>query len=99
MYPSSAISPRSSEYAGSAAMLRLMTSRLLLASTPVSECGYKNSANADPNAHVTYCSCDWLGSRKLPFFVASNFACAAPKTLSQPPSSWGIHSTATMITM
>jgi len=40
-------------------MLRLMTSRLLLASTPVTECGYRNSASAEPNASVMYWS--WFG--------------------------------------
>ena len=39
MYPNSAMSPSRKLYAGSADMLRLMTSRLRLASTPVMLCG------------------------------------------------------------
>src|SRR6266487_3677932 len=58
MYPSSAIRPSRNEYAGSADMFRLITSRFRLARTPVMLCGYRKSANADPNASVTYCH--WL---------------------------------------
>ena len=47
------MSPSSSEYAGRADMLRLITPRLRLASTPVMLCGYRNSASAEPNASVT----------------------------------------------
>src|SRR6184192_2387555 len=57
-YPSSASRPSTSEYAGSATMFRLMTLRPREASTLVSECGYRNSASAEPSASVAYCS--WL---------------------------------------
>ncbi len=39
MYPRAAMSASKNEYAGSIAVLRLMTSRLLELSTPVIECG------------------------------------------------------------
>src|SRR5881275_2670277 len=50
--PSSAIRPSRNEYAGSAAALRRITLRSLVASTPVMECGYMNRASADPRASV-----------------------------------------------
>ena len=34
------------------AMLRLITSRRLVANTPVIACGYMNSASAEPSASV-----------------------------------------------
>ena len=39
-----------SEYAGRIAMLRRMTWRRRAASTPVTACGYMNSASAEPRA-------------------------------------------------
>ena len=46
--PSSASSPSRKEYAGSSAALRRITERLRVESTPVTECGYMNSASAEP---------------------------------------------------
>ncbi len=48
--PSSASRPSRKEYAGSSAALRRITERFFEASTPVSECGYMNSASAEPRA-------------------------------------------------
>src|SRR3954454_10851471 len=48
--PSSASSPSTSEYAGRIAALRRITFRLLDESTAVTECGYMNSASAEPSA-------------------------------------------------
>ena len=48
--PSSASSPSRKEYAGSSAALRRITERFFDESTPVSECGYMNSASAEPSA-------------------------------------------------
>src|SRR3954466_10209199 len=52
--PSSASRPRTKEYAGSTEALRRITLRSLLESTAVIECGYMNSAMADPSASVAY---------------------------------------------
>ena len=84
MYPNSAMSPSRKLYAGSAAMLRLMTSRLRLASTPVMLCGYRNSASAEPSARVTYCH--WLAPLRSVALVLANLVSAAAKMLCQPPS-------------
>ena len=76
------------QYAGRAAMFRLMTLRSREASTPVIECGYRNSASADPKASVAYCSCAGP-ARSTPspgFGDSANFSSAAPKISSQPPS-------------
>ena len=48
--PSSASRPSSSEYAGRIAALRRITLRVLPDSTAVIECGYMNSASAEPRA-------------------------------------------------
>ena len=50
--PSRASRPSISEYSGSTVVLRRMVVRLRLASTPVIECGYMNSARAEPKASV-----------------------------------------------
>ena len=42
--------PSRNEYAGSSAALRRITERLRVDSTPVTECGYMNSASAEPSA-------------------------------------------------
>ena len=47
--PSSASNPSRNEYAGSSAALRRMMLRFLVDSTAVTECGYMNSASADPS--------------------------------------------------
>src|SRR5260370_22290304 len=52
MKPNSAIRPSRKEYAGNSAALRRSTRPLFEESTPVIECGYMNSANADPSASV-----------------------------------------------
>src|ERR1700754_4365547 len=52
--PSSASSPSRKEYAGSSDALRRMTLRLFVDSTPVTECGYMNSAIALPSAREAY---------------------------------------------
>ena len=48
--PSRASRPSRKEYAGSSAALRRITERFLVDSTPVTECGYMNSASAEPSA-------------------------------------------------
>src|SRR5690242_13534871 len=48
--PSRASSPSRNEYAGSRAALRRMTERFLVERTAVTECGYMNSASAEPRA-------------------------------------------------
>jgi hypothetical protein len=50
MKPSRANSPSRKEYAGSSAALRRITPRFLVDNTPVTECGYMNSARAEPSA-------------------------------------------------
>ena len=73
-------------------MFLLMTLRPREASTLVSECGYRNSASAEPSASVAYCS--WLlafsridpaGLPVAGLGVPSFFA-AASKMCDQPPS-------------
>jgi hypothetical protein len=69
-------------------MLRLMTLRPREASTLVSECGYRNSASAEPSASVAYCSWLLAVSRTPSAFdgVLSNLATAVSKMCDQPPS-------------
>jgi hypothetical protein len=50
--PTSVSTPSISVYNGSAARLRRTVPRLRAASTPVSRCGYRNSAIAEPSASV-----------------------------------------------
>src|SRR3954470_10024542 len=57
MKPSRASRPSRKEYAGSRAALRRMTDRLLVERTPVTECGYMNSASAEPRASEEYAHC------------------------------------------
>src|SRR5438067_2083469 len=52
--PSSASNARTSEYAGSTAALRRITLRLRPERTAVIECGYINSARAEPKASDPY---------------------------------------------
>ncbi len=52
--PSSASRPSRNEYAGSSAALRRMMLRFLVDSTAVTECGYMNSASAEPSDSVAY---------------------------------------------
>src|SRR6266508_3289745 len=55
--PTRASSPSRKEYAGSSAALRRITERVRVDSVAVIECGYMNSANAEPNARVAYAQC------------------------------------------
>ena len=50
--PSRASRASINEYIGRIAALRRIVLRRRLASTPVIECGYMNSASAEPNASV-----------------------------------------------
>lgn len=52
MKPSSASRPSIREYSGRIVVLRRITSRLLDDSVAVIECGYMNSASAEPSARV-----------------------------------------------
>jgi hypothetical protein len=98
--PSSAISPSSSEKAGNADMFRLITPRLPAASIPVTACGYRNTASADPRASVAKCS--WLSkASSSPSFGlgdSANFASAASKMPDQPSSLIGRYRIATNTT-
>ncbi len=100
--PSRAISPRRKEYAGSSAALRRITERFLVASTPVIEWGYMNSAIAEPRASEAYAQCaasggiitrplTWPAAMASAFSAlkASKLSVAALKTLSQPPTCEG----------
>src|SRR3954452_4176369 len=100
--PSSASSPSRKEYAGSSEALRRITDRFFDASTPVSECGYMNSASADPRASDAYAQCAAGGGKRplpeaAPDAMASalsalnfvNEPFAAAKMPSQPPSCVG----------
>jgi hypothetical protein len=58
--PSSASRPSRNEYAGSSAALRRMMLRFLVDSTAVTECGYMNSASADPSDSEAYAHCEVL---------------------------------------
>src|SRR3954454_9439132 len=73
--PSSASSPSRKEYAGSSAALRRITDRFLAASTPVIECGYMNSASADPRASDAYAQCAATGGM-------APLACAEPAVMA-----------------
>ena len=90
-YPRRASRPSRNEYAGSSDALRRITLRLRVDSTAVTECGYMNSASADPSASVAYAqytaspgTTARIGapSSSLP---AATFSFAAPKISSQPP--------------
>src|SRR5215207_9147940 len=60
--PISASSPSTSEYAGRMEALRRIVLRLFDDSTAVIECGYMNSASAEPRASVAYARyCDGGG--------------------------------------
>src|SRR6478672_1435278 len=100
--PSRASSPSRKEYAGSRAALRRITERLRVESTPVIECGYMNSANADPRASVAYAHCAGGGGMSalpgtdpaamasaLSLLKVSKLFCAAEKIASQPPTLLG----------
>src|SRR6185436_2207237 len=95
--PSSASSPSRKEYAGSSAALRRMTDLLRVEITAVTECGYMNSASADPSASEAYAQCNSGGGiaafgDAAPLAIASAFSLlnvskeslAAEKMASQP---------------
>ena len=71
-------------------MFRLITLRLRLASTPVTECGYRNSASDDPNASVMYCHWLLALSSRPPLLAVVNLVSAASKMVCQPPSLTGM---------
>ena len=72
--------------------MRRTVSRLRDASTPVTECGYRKSARAEPNASVEYPSA--CGSARSVLSVgdseAANFLSAALKIASKPWSLIGM---------
>ena len=81
-------------------MLRRIVLRLRALSTPVTECGYRNSASADPSATVEYPS-NWALPSSTPSVftgVPANFLSAAEKIVPKPPSLIGIAMIATRIT-
>src|SRR6202000_1639305 len=86
-------------------MFRLDTVRLLDASTPVTECGYRNNASAEPSASVAYCNWLVLVSRIEPLGLpvvgrtCASDACAWSKMLVRPPKWIGRGITATVIPM
>ena len=97
--PSSASRPSRNEYAGRSAAFRRITERFFVARTPVSECGYMNSASADPNASEAKAQCAAGGGTMplpatSPAAIASAFSVlkaskdslAEAKIESQPPS-------------
>src|SRR5580765_680339 len=93
--PSSASSASTKEYAGRIAALRRIVLRFLEDSTAVTECGYMNSAIAEPRpkvANAQYCLAPGMNT-PLGFlvtaFVAAILACAASKMWLHPPNLWG----------
>src|SRR5690348_4546184 len=64
--PRSASRPRTKEYAGRIEALRRMVLRLCDDRVAVTECGYMNSAMADPNASVAYAQYCWELGMKAP---------------------------------
>src|SRR5579864_5987646 len=98
--PNSAINPSKKLYAGSSAALRLMACRLLELSTPVMECGYMNSARAEPSASEPYEKyAPGASSTPVATFLAFKAASAAAKMLPKPPSLIGMMMTAAMMVM
>lgn len=96
MNPSSASRPSISEYSGRIVVLRRITSRLREDSVAVIECGYMNSASAEPSASVAYVH--WPASpgtrapRGAPVagLVSLYASCAEAKISSNPPSLIGM---------
>src|SRR6201991_2197326 len=78
--PRRASSPSRKEYAGSSAAFRRITDRLRVESTPVTECGYMNSASAEPSASEAYAHCATPGGM-VPFGAASPAAMASALSL------------------
>src|SRR4051794_21084137 len=89
--PRRASRPSTKEYAGRIAALRRMVFRLPELSDAVIECGYMNSASADPRPSVAYAHICPEPGMKAPFglpvtwLVAAILSFAAPKMWSQPP--------------
>lgn len=96
MKPSSASRPSISEYSGRIVVLRRITSRLREESVAVIECGYMNSARADPSASVAYphwpASAGASAPRGLSVagLICANASPALAKMSSKPPSLIGM---------
>src|SRR6476661_5510631 len=91
--PSRASRPSSSEYAGRIAALRRPVLRSLELKVAVTQCGYMNSAIAEPRARDAYAQCwaglgmnDPVGTLGLAADGAAILVCAASKIPCQPPS-------------
>src|SRR3954447_12814164 len=83
--PSSARSPSRNEYAGSSAELRRMMLRFLVDSTAVTECGYMNSASAEPRDSEAYAHWDAPMPGIRPLGAASPPAIASALSLLNEP--------------
>ncbi len=90
MKPSSASRPSISEYSGRIVVLRRITSRLREDSVAVIECGYMNSASAEPSASVAYVHCPPAAGITPPAPAFANFSPAEAKMSSKPPSLIGM---------
>ncbi len=90
MKPSSASRPSISEYAGMIAMLRRTVLRDLEASTPVTECGYMNSAIAEPRPSVAYVHFLVSGTVSDPALASLKCCAAESKMCPKPPSRIGM---------
>jgi hypothetical protein len=90
--PSRASRPSTKEYAGRIAALRRIVLREFDDSDAVTECGYMNSASAEPSARVAYAQpCPAPGMNEpvgppVASLVAAILSSAAPKIASQPPT-------------
>lgn len=71
-------------------MLRRITSRLRLESVAVIECGYMNSASAEPSASVAYVHWPAWAGTSPPAPAAVYLSLAALKISSNPPSLIGM---------
>lgn len=71
-------------------MLRRITSRLRLDSVAVIECGYMNSASAEPRARVAYVHWPASAGTSPPAPAAVYLSPAALKISSKPPSLIGM---------
>ena len=91
-HPSRANRPSTKLYAGSIVALRRMVFRLRDERVAVTECGYMNSAIAEPNASVAYAQKAWADGMNTPIgfpvagLTAFIFACAAANTCAHPPT-------------
>ena len=94
MKPSRASRPSISEYSGRIVVLRRITSRLRQDSVAVIECGYMNSASAEPSASVAYvhwpASAGTSAPRGLPVGRVYSSRRRLSKISSKPPSLIGM---------